>query len=264
MQIQTTQPTQMLDEELRQIYALYDRELQSWITSYERDISCHKGCYMCCDMSIGLYLPEALVLANSLTDRQYANVAEHARRVLAYAADADDYLAEYRHSAVGWCPFLDIDDGSCSIYERRPANCRHVFSNMPSDYCAKDSMNMLDQHPERRIEFLRQLDPDVNEDDLPFIAPLQTIFHEKYEFYLMILTAKYFNFIVLGEMSWLLMLAREYNLWGMVTGIETLTDFYKNVRRTGLYHDNVLTDCQEILPHVKKQSVRINFATLPS
>jgi Fe-S-cluster containining protein len=253
----------MLEEELMTIYTLYERELADWIATYDRNISCHKGCSTCCNMSVGLYLPEALVLASSLTDVQYARVAEHAYRVLTYAADTPDYLTGYRYSAIGWCPFLNTDDDSCSIYEHRPANCRHVFSNMPFEYCAEENVNMLDQHPEKRVEFLSQLDPRVNEDDLPFIAPLQDIFHKKYEFYLMLLTAKYFNFIVFGEMSWLLMLAREHNLWDMVTNTETLTDFYEIMRRTGLYHDHVLTDCQEILPHVKEQSAGIHFANLP-
>jgi Fe-S-cluster containining protein len=254
----------MLEKELLKIYALYERELQAWIASYARGVSCRKGCGTCCNMSVGLYLPEAIVLANLLTDAQYANVAEHAKRVLTYAHDTPDYLAGYRHAAIGWCPFLDIDSGSCSIYERRPANCRHVFSNMPPEYCVKERAALLEQHPEKRVEFLQQLDPQVNDDDLPFIAPLQDIFHEKYEMYLMILAAKYFNFIVYGEMSWLITLAREHRLWNLATEPGArLADFRKSLQATGWYHDNLLTDCQEVLPEIKEQSRGIQFTNLP-
>jgi Fe-S-cluster containining protein len=212
-------------------------------------------------MSIGLHLPEAIVLAHSLSEDLYAKVVEHAQRVFRYACNTPDYLAGYRHSVIGCCPFLDTHNGSCRIYEIRPANCRHVFSNMSPEYCAKDAMFMLEQNAQRRAEFLRQLDPHVNEDELPFIAPLEKIFSEKYQIYLMMLNAKYFNFIVLGEMSWFVVLAREYNLERLVTKA-TLAEFKESLQGTGFYHEHLLTDCQEILAHFKKQSVRINFADL--
>ncbi len=259
-----TRQSTMLKKELTKIYALYDHELQTWMTSYEGSISCQKGCCTCCDMSIGLYLPEALVLADLLTETQYTRVVEHATRVFQYACDTSDYLTGFRYSAIGFCPFLDHGSGLCSIYEHRPANCRHVFSNMPPEYCAKDIMITFDQDHQKRSEFLRQLDPHVNEDDLPFIAPLQDIFHEKYEIYLAILTAKYFNFSMYGEMSWFITLAREHHLWNMVTGTETnLAHFTEKLQKTGLYHEHMLTDCQKILPHCKEQSVGINFTHLP-
>ena len=258
-----TQNAYMLQQELAKIYILYDTELQSWIASYKREISCHKGCRACCDMSIGLYLPEAIVLANSLTDAQYTRVAEHAQRVFHYACTTSNYPTDYRQASLGWCPFLDEEHGSCSIYDRRPANCRHVFSNMLPLYCAKDSMLILDQDAGKHAEFLSQLDPDVNEHELPFIAPLEKIFSEKYQLYLMILAAKYFNVMIQGEMSWLIMLAREHHLRDMVTGTGVhLSDVYEQLQKTGLYHDNLLTDCEEILPHVKEQSVGIDFTNL--
>lgn len=253
----------MLEDELAAIYTLYEQELQEWIASYKRDVSCYKGCSACCNFSIGLYLPEALVLAQSLTDEQYGKVAEHAQRVLAYARKTPDYLAGFRYSGIGWCPFLETATGNCSIYDRRPANCRHLYSNMSPEYCVSGIEKELERHPQKRAEFLQHLDPGVNEDGLPFIAPLQDIFHEKYVHYLTILTAKYCNFLMLGEMSWLLTLAREHDLWGMVTapGI-TVTDFRQHLQNTGWYHDNVLTDCQEILPEVKEQSASIDFARI--
>ena len=81
MNAQTQTHIQVLKEELLKIYTLYDHELADWIAAYDRNISCHKGCSTCCNMSVGLYLPEALVLADSLTDVQYTKVAEHARRL---------------------------------------------------------------------------------------------------------------------------------------------------------------------------------------
>jgi Fe-S-cluster containining protein len=215
-------------------------------------------------MSVGLYLPEAFALADLLTDAQYTRVAEHAERVYHYACDTSDYLTGFRFSEIGFCPFLDLDRGTCCIYEHRPANCRHVFSNMPPEYCAKDIVSTLDHDPQRRTEFLRQLDPDVNEDELPFIAPLLDIFYEKYEIYLMILTSKYFNFNMYGEMSWFITLAREHHLWDVVTGPEdNLAYVTEKLQKTGLYHEYMLTDCQKILPHFKEQSIETNFTLLP-
>lgn len=250
----------MMREDLTAIYTRYERELYTWIASYERGVSCHKGCSTCCNVSVGLYLPEALVLADSLTEEQYSRVFEHAQRVLAYANDTPDYLEGFRYSEIGWCPILDTESGVCTIYSYRPANCRHVYSNMSPAYCVTGIEKQFEQHPEQYTEFLQQLDPVVNEEGLPYIESLQDIFYGKYEFYLTVLAAKYCNFNLYGEMSWLITLAREHDLWGMVTapGV-TLTDFRQNIQNTGWYHDNVLTDCQEILPEIKEQSAGVDF-----
>ena len=214
-------------------------------------------------MSVGLYLPEAIVLADSLTDSEYTRVADYARQVFYYACTSTDYLIDFRQAGPGWCPFLDRESGACRIHDRRPANCRHVYSNMPPEYCSKDAPSLLAQHPEKHAEFLRQLDPEVNDDELPIIEPLGRIFSEKYRQYLMILAVKYFNVIIQGEMSWLILLAREYDLWDMVTGTDKqLPDFYEQLQQTGLYHESLLTGCEEVLPNVKEQSANIDFTHL--
>ena len=260
-----TSPTpcaQTLQDELTAFYTRYDSALQRWIAGYDRPISCHKGCSTCCDLSVGLYLPEAIVLARILADEQYAEVAAHAQRVIAYARGASDYLAGYRDAGIGGCPFLDRAAGACRIYTWRPANCRHVYANLPSAYCARDVRRTLAQDPARHAEFLRQLDPRVNEDDLPFIAPLQDIFHDHYEIDLMRLNAKYFNVIAQGEMSWFITLAREHHLWELATGAaKTPAEFQQTLQRTGCYHEQLLTDCQEIRPNFKKWSIRLNWTT---
>ncbi len=259
----TTQHTDALHIELAAIYAGYERELHAWIALYSRGVTCRKGCRTCCDLSIGISLPEAVALATSLTDAQYAAVAEHAQRVLAYAGTTSEYLDAYRHSDIGWCPFLDVDSGACGIYDRRPANCRHVYSNMPAQYCAKDAESLLEQDAEQNTEFLKQLDPDVNEDSLPYIAPLNAIFHEQYELYFLMLTARHFNVIVLAEMSWLIVLAREHNLAGIAArpGV-TPDDFIRQVQRTGLYHEYLLTDCQAIPAYIREAAAEIDFTHL--
>ncbi|PIE34567.1 hypothetical protein CSA56_07385 [candidate division KSB3 bacterium] len=254
-----------LRKELATIYSSYDNELQHWIDSYERGVSCYKGCRTCCNMSVGLSLPEAFVLADSLSDAEYERVAEYARQVYYYAGVTTDYLADFRTAGPGWCPFLDEESGACSIHERRPANCHHVYSNLPPKYCDKDMERLLEHDAEKRQEFLSQLDPDINEYDLPIIAPLEKIFSEKYQYYLIILAARYFNVIVQGEMSWLILLAREYDLWNMVTGADKqLSDFYEQLQVTGLYHENLLTGCEEVLPDIKEQSACIDFANIVS
>ncbi len=253
-----------LHNELTAIYASYERELQSWIASYPRGVSCHKGCRTCCNMSVGLYLPEAVVLANSLTAAQYAIVAEYAQRVLAYAATTPDYQAGFRYADLGWCPFLDADTGACSIHAHRPANCRHVFSNMPPKYCVKGTELLLEQDAAENAAFLAQLDPDVNADELPFMAPLHAIFYDQYELYLLMLTARYFNVIVMGEMSWLIVLAREHDVWNIATQPgATPDDFVRHAQSTGLYHKDLLTNCQEIPPHIQAAGADIDFTQIP-
>lgn len=254
----------MLHNELKALYASYERELQRWIATYPRGVSCRKGCRTCCNMSVGLYVPEAVVLADWLTDAQYAAVARHAQRVLAYAATTPDYQAGFRYADLGWCPFLDADTGACTIHAHRPANCRHVFSNMPPKYCAKGAELLLEHDAGEQAAFLAQLDPDVNADELPFMAPLHAIFYDQYELYLLMLTARYFNVIVQGEMSWLIVLAREHGLWNIATQPGgTPDDFIRYARSTGLYHEHLLTNCQEIPPHLREAGAEIDFTQIP-
>lgn len=251
----------MLKLELAAFYAQYEKELHEWIASYDRTVYCRKGCSSCCDVSVGMYLPEAIVLAETLNEAQYARVAAHTRRVLEYARQTDEYISGYRFAAIGACPFLDATNGACSIYEQRPANCRHVFSSLPPEYCAKDTPARLDRDLAKQAEFLRRLDPRVNEYGLPYVTPLEKIFSEKYQLYLIFLNAKYFDFIVLGEMSWLIMLARDHDLRGMTTGTNgRRSDFLRALQQTGLYHEHLLTDCQEVLPHFKEAGLAITFA----
>lgn len=256
-----------LRTDLNAVYASYEGALRDWIAAYPRGVSCAKGCCACCDMSIGVYLPEAVTIAQTLTDAQYAAVADHANRVRAYAETTeayDDYQAGYRVSEIGWCPLLDVERGICSIYDRRPANCRHVFSNMPAKYCAKGAEFLLAHNADEQAAYARQLDPDVNADGLPFLAPLHDIFHELYELYLMMISARYFNVIVLADMSWLIVLVREYNLAGLASQPDgTRDDFVQQVQRLSVYHPHLLTDCQEIPPYMKAASAEVDFAYLP-
>ena len=257
-------PMHVLQSELAALYASYEHELRAWIASYPRGISCSRGCRTCCDMSIGLYLPEAIVLERVLTAAQYAAVAAHAKRVVAYAGATPDYQVGYRYSEVGWCPFLEAESGACSIYDQRPANCRHVYSNMPPKYCAKGTEKVLAQDAGEQAAYLAQLDPETNEDDLPFLAPLHAIFQEQYELYLMMLNARHFNVIVLAEMSWLVLLAREYDLAGIASQPGgTRDDFIRQLQRTGVYHESLLTDCQEIPAHMREASAEMDFSHLP-
>ncbi len=236
-----------LQAELTAFYTLYEGKLQDWVGSYPGGVSCQKGCSTCCNVSVGLYLPEAIVLANRLTDGLYAQVKDHAQRVVRYARTTTDYVNGYRFAGLGCCPFLEPNEGVCRIYDSRPANCRHVFSNMPPEYCSKDAPRLFEYDPDKHAEFLKNLEPGINEGGLPYIAPLHNIFYEKYEGELLALTAKYFHFSLIGEMSWLIVLAREYDLWDMTTNPDTmLPELITNLQRTGFYHENLLTECKEL------------------
>lgn len=254
----------VLQEELRLLYASYERALNGWIAAYPRGVSCRKGCGACCNMSVGLYLPEAIVLADALTDAQYDGVAEYARRALAYAEKTDDYIGGFRHAGPGCCPFLDADTQACAMHPQRPANCRHVFSNMPPEFCQKDAAARFEQHPDDHAAYLRQLDPAVNDDGLPYIAPLNAIFHEQYELYLLLLTARHGNLIIQGEMAWLIMLVREHHLAAMAAQPDiTAETLIARLHRAGRYHPHLLTACDPIPPHIREASAEIDFRALP-
>ncbi len=117
-------------------------------------VSCHKGCWTCCDMCIvPLSAPEAMLLgadieslpppAKSRADNYFQQMAA------ALAHQAADVAAECGHAMqqrTTWtvdedwwllhhraCPMLDC--GACVLYDRRPTACREFMATTPPQSC---------------------------------------------------------------------------------------------------------------------------------
>jgi len=157
----STEMTAALIELSRQRQAEFDSELSAWRDSDGAGLRlwCGPGCGNCCSLAVNTTLPEALAIADSLTDGQRQQVAAAIARITTHARESTDargFLAGYRR-AVGSCPFLDAE-ASCSIYPVRPLACRALLATRPPDWCG---VNLAELPELERNGFLSSLDRSV-------------------------------------------------------------------------------------------------------
>jgi len=123
-------------------------------------IYCAKGCRNCCSLAVNCSFPEAVAIANSLTADQRQNLNAKLpllHQISQQAEGLKQFLRQFR-ARLGGCPFLTIEDGSCSIYPLRPFSCRALLSTRNSNWCAVD---FADLHPQEKEAFLSSLDPQL-------------------------------------------------------------------------------------------------------
>jgi uncharacterized protein len=103
-----------------------DGELEAWrALPTSPSVACRVGCTSCCHVPVGVAIPEVVLIAETLqaesTEEELAEVLARVRRAegarIGLVGPERDRL---RHP----CPMLDEADGTCSIYEFRPLNCR--------------------------------------------------------------------------------------------------------------------------------------------
>lgn len=119
-------------------------------------VYCAKGCRNCCNLVVNATLPEAMLVAEQISDRQREKLRAHVLRLVAAmerVVELKDYLRAHRR-VVGHCPFLE-DDGSCGVYSARPFSCRALLSTRNKEWCAVD---FADLHPAERQAFMSGLD----------------------------------------------------------------------------------------------------------
>ena len=115
-------------EELAMVAGRYaDAEIEAWRSRPDSPtgLACRAGCSACCQVPVGVTIPEAILIGNTLrdesTDDELAEILDRVRRAEAARAGLTGRARDLtRHP----CPMLDETDGTCSIYEFRPLNCR--------------------------------------------------------------------------------------------------------------------------------------------
>jgi len=135
-----------------EIYKLTDELLAKAIAQSDSKPTCSKGCFNCCREP--LLTDEATVryLLDALTPEQYERVTQRTHdwleRFLAgkYEQTAPPKAFEYRRSML-WCPLLAAD-GTCSVYDRRPVECRIHIARGPVERCANDDLRPTQEFAE--------------------------------------------------------------------------------------------------------------------
>jgi hypothetical protein len=118
-------------------------------------IACGAGCHYCCEQPILVWLPEAMVVARFLERPENAAVKQgflerypgwraavgEGLERMADRSEAEDWEGYSRAHREAWqkrvvCAFNR--DGLCTIYEARPAVCRHYHALDTAEHCRVD------------------------------------------------------------------------------------------------------------------------------
>ena len=143
------EPGEMLDA----ARAMTDAIVAAMARKAEREtgpISCGAGCDACCRQFIAVSEAEARDLAAYVDAQPDARRAALRERFAAAAAALRDSAgATLRETGLNYlarrvpCPFLE--DGRCSVYERRPLGCREYLVTSPAANCAAPTADTV--HP---------------------------------------------------------------------------------------------------------------------
>lgn len=108
-----------------------------------KPVICQKGCYFCCKEAVYVYRKEATHILEKVYGDLLQRVKERTRvwvdkfKASGMASYPEPPVVEYRRHNM-WCPFLE--NGECSVYDRRPAPCRIHMAVGPLERCQDDEL----------------------------------------------------------------------------------------------------------------------------
>ena len=120
----------------------FEKFANEWRTNYRasgKTIYCRENCAGCCHLAVHATYPEAVAVAEDLTEPQRRNLSDYVERLKSALPELTSlrcYLKTHRQG-LGPCPFLDTQ-GSCTIYAIRPLSCRALLSTRPAAWCTVD------------------------------------------------------------------------------------------------------------------------------
>ena len=117
-----------LPQAVMRFHARVDSILAESHRSHAVEVACRRGCSLCCHMQVEVLPPEAFALAAWLKrHRSPAQLARIEARLQDNAERTGALGIEGRKRANIACALLG-DDGACTAYEARPAQCRRFHS----------------------------------------------------------------------------------------------------------------------------------------
>jgi len=160
-------------------YTRYGQRSAAWLEGFAQAggaVHCRSGCLHCCNLPVQVSLAEALLTAAALSGVQMQSMQRRAARVMKNAKSAsnwNEYFQSHR-AKVGYCPLLDLESGTCSAYEVRPARCRDTFSALNSKFCEVGGMERLTRA--ERADYKREVKENPATDGVShYIAPLEEL-----------------------------------------------------------------------------------------
>lgn len=202
---------------VRQKQECFDQFCGAWLSEYRQrggSIHCAKGCSGCCRLVVNCTVNEAIAIARVVTPEQQARLQGAIPTIQAAAQRAGslkEWLKSYRDQA-GPCPLLE-QDGSCGVYDVRPLSCRALLSTREPHWCTADFGALS---PEHKLLFMEQLDRSVVAFPTHYAATPQELAQELERADLREMEQDC-GFSLLGNLPWLVWLAREHRLDELLT-----------------------------------------------
>jgi Fe-S-cluster containining protein len=95
--------------------------------SFKENISCKKGCHLCCRQNVDISPQEGQVIAEYCEEHDIDIPKDRLEEQLTYG------VPEIAATNAGWCIFLK--NGECSIYPVRPVACRNYYVQTLPEMC---------------------------------------------------------------------------------------------------------------------------------
>ena len=126
----------LIARKLRVLYDALDPAAEKAAREHPEKVSCHDGCHGCCFQMVGITIPEGLLLAKAMLERD-----DWEARALRMREACEPLLGTITRKAYfrRRIPCAFLDDGRCSVYAERPAACRFHYIVSPAADCYPES-----------------------------------------------------------------------------------------------------------------------------
>lgn len=138
-------------EQLKSFLRLY-QDTQEAIFEEERkqgleDYYCHQGCWKCCTQPVKATELESQLIKEFVSEKKISIDKEKVKKHNSLLEEGLKSFSDWKESMnqeQRKCVFLS-SEGTCSIYEVRPLNCRNFFALGTDKFCAEDTSTMAEQ-----------------------------------------------------------------------------------------------------------------------
>lgn len=125
------------------LYQFVDAQLARAVAEEGSPVTCRKGCFHCCKEAAYTNRAQIAYLLEGLSPDAIEELKTRTQAwldaFLSSPVCQQGQPSAFVYRALNlWCPLLNRKDGTCSVYERRPLECRWFIARGPEEHCADD------------------------------------------------------------------------------------------------------------------------------